>query len=225
MIWVVGQHRGGAIDLLGHHQPHQHVWQGQRPQRPGFIGGSQHVGRMAFRSADPESQVATLPAPMLQALRELFGGIGLARHFQGDDVRVLGQGRQHTLAFFLDRTPVSYTHLDVYKRQAKDRAETYAKALDLKVRRIISISEGGGGGFRPVPMMAMSARGKAEMDTAVSPGETEVSVSLDAVSYTHLDVYKRQLIHCGLGMVSRQGFLPVSYTHLDVYKRQPLDIL
>ena len=30
-------------------------------------------------------------------------------------------------------------------------------------------------------MMAMSARGKAEMDTAVSPGETEVSVSLDVV--------------------------------------------
>ena len=66
-------------------------------------------------------------------------------------------------------------------KKAKDRAETYAKALDLKVRRIISISEGGGGGFRPVPMMAMSARGKAEMDTAVSPGETEVSVSLDVV--------------------------------------------
>ena len=66
-------------------------------------------------------------------------------------------------------------------KKAKDRAETYAKALDLKVRRIISISEGGGGGFRPVPMIAMSARGKAEMDTAVSPGETEVSVSLDVV--------------------------------------------
>ena len=66
-------------------------------------------------------------------------------------------------------------------KKAKDRAETFAKALDLKVRRIISISEGGGGGFRPVPMMAMSARGKAEMDTAVSPGETEVSVSLDVV--------------------------------------------
>ena len=65
-------------------------------------------------------------------------------------------------------------------KKAKDRAETYAKALDLKVRRIISISEGGGGGFRPVPMMAM-ARGKAEMDTAVAPGETTLSVSLDVV--------------------------------------------
>ncbi len=66
-------------------------------------------------------------------------------------------------------------------KKAKDRAETYAKALDLRVRRIVSISEGGGGGFRPVPMMAMAARGKAEMDTSVSPGETEVSVNLDVV--------------------------------------------
>ena len=66
-------------------------------------------------------------------------------------------------------------------KKAKDRAETYARALGLNVRRIVSISEAGGGGFRPMPMMAMSARGKAEMDTAVSPGETEVSVSLDVV--------------------------------------------
>ena len=34
-----------------------------------------------------------------------------------------------------------------------------------------------------------------------------------AVSYTHLDVYKRQVL------------VPVYYTHLDVYKRQPLDRL
>lgn len=66
-------------------------------------------------------------------------------------------------------------------KKARDRAETYAKALNLQVRRIVSISEGGGGGFRPVPMMAMAARGKAEMDTSVSPGETEVSVNLDVV--------------------------------------------
>lgn len=65
--------------------------------------------------------------------------------------------------------------------KAKQRADTYAKALNLRVRRIVSISEGGGGGFRPVPMMAMAARGKAEMDTSISPGETEVSVNLDVV--------------------------------------------
>ena len=55
-----------------------------------------------------------------------------------------------------------------------------------------------------------------------------------AVSYTHLDVYKRQadtlyksdfdkilpiLIH-GDASIAGQGIVSVSYTHLDVYKRQ-----
>ena len=66
-------------------------------------------------------------------------------------------------------------------KKAQARAETYAKTLGLRVRRIVSISEGGGGDFRPMPMMAMQARGKAEMDTSVSPGETTVSVNLDVV--------------------------------------------
>jgi uncharacterized protein YggE len=57
----------------------------------------------------------------------------------------------------------------------------YAKTLGLKVRRIVSISEGGSfAPPRPMPMMAM-ARGKAEMDTAVSPGETTLSANLDVV--------------------------------------------
>jgi len=66
-------------------------------------------------------------------------------------------------------------------KKAQARAETYAKSLGLRVRRIVSISEGGGSGFQPpMPMMAM-ARGKAEMDTQVSPGETKLSVNLDVV--------------------------------------------
>lgn len=66
-------------------------------------------------------------------------------------------------------------------KKARARADMYAASLGLKVRRIVSISEGGG--FRPpvpMPMMAM-ARGKAEMDTAISPGETALSASLDVV--------------------------------------------
>ena len=65
--------------------------------------------------------------------------------------------------------------------KAQARAAMYAKSLGLRVRRIVSISEGAG--FqppRPMPMMAM-ARGKAEMDTAVSPGETTLSANLDVV--------------------------------------------
>ena len=67
-------------------------------------------------------------------------------------------------------------------KKAQARAEMYAKSLGLQVRRIVSISEGGG--FRPpvpMPMMAMAARGKAEADTAISPGETTLSANLDVV--------------------------------------------
>lgn len=67
-------------------------------------------------------------------------------------------------------------------KKAQARAETYAKSLGLRVRRIVSISEGSSGGFRPpMPMMAMARAGKAEMDTAVAPGETTLSVNLDVV--------------------------------------------
>ena len=66
--------------------------------------------------------------------------------------------------------------------KARARATMYADSLGLKVRRIVSISEGAG--FRPpmpMPMMAMAGRGKAEADTAISPGETTLSANLDVV--------------------------------------------
>ena len=55
---------------------------------------------------------------------------------------------------------------------------------------------------------------------------------LEPVSYTHLDVYKRQ-DGAQMGIMSPRDALkmaidkdldPVSYTHLDVYKRQCLDL-
>ena len=56
-----------------------------------------------------------------------------------------------------------------------------------------------------------------------------------AVSYTHLDVYKRQLVNLDKSNAEQQlnkfmkdmnpvAFESVSYTHLDVYKRQLLHI-
>lgn len=66
--------------------------------------------------------------------------------------------------------------------KAQARAQMYAKALGLRVRRIVSIDEGGG--FRPpMPMMAMAAAPRAEKayDTAVSPGETTLSANLSIV--------------------------------------------
>lgn len=65
--------------------------------------------------------------------------------------------------------------------KAKARAETYAKALGLKVRRVVSLSEGTA--FAPRPMLKM-ARVQAMDEAApapVSPGETTLSVSLEVV--------------------------------------------
>jgi uncharacterized protein YggE len=85
-------------------------------------------------------------------------------------------------SFEIDQPEAAY---DEARRGALDKAQAraamYAKTLGLRVRRIVSISEGGG--FQPpmpMPMMAM-ARGKAEADTAVSPGETTLSANLDVV--------------------------------------------
>ena len=85
-------------------------------------------------------------------------------------------------SFEIDQPEAAYDEArQAALKKAQARADMYAKSLGLKVRRIVSISEGGG--FRPpmpMPMMAM-ARGKAEADTAISPGETALSASLDVV--------------------------------------------
>ncbi|WP_028928094.1 SIMPL domain-containing protein [Pseudoxanthomonas suwonensis] len=65
-------------------------------------------------------------------------------------------------------------------RRARDRAETYAKALDLRVRRIVSISEGGAAMPVPMPRMAMM-KADAYESTPVAAGESSVSVNLDVV--------------------------------------------
>jgi len=65
--------------------------------------------------------------------------------------------------------------------KAQARAAMYAKTLGLRVRRIVSIGEGGG--LRPpvpMPVMAM-ARAEKASDTAVSPGETTLGADLDVV--------------------------------------------
>ena len=62
--------------------------------------------------------------------------------------------------------PVSYTHLDVYKRQAADKAE----AVRQQVCAVFHNEHAGGIELKPL---------------------LEV-LGVEAVSYTHLDVYKRQ---------------------------------
>ena len=62
-----------------------------------------------------------------------------------------------------------------------------------------------------------------EFKTQYTRCRNRITVHLNAVSYTHLDVYKRQLLKALPGMMSpssQLGAVSVSYTHLDVYKRQ-----
>lgn len=64
--------------------------------------------------------------------------------------------------------------------QARARADMYARSLDMQVRRIVSISEGGGFMPPPMPMMRTAAFDSAE-SSPVSPGESTLSVNLDVV--------------------------------------------
>lgn len=65
--------------------------------------------------------------------------------------------------------------------KAKARAQTYAEALGLTVRRLVSINEGGGDGIRPMPMMAMAKMADAMETTPIAPGENTVSVTLEVL--------------------------------------------
>jgi uncharacterized protein YggE len=61
---------------------------------------------------------------------------------------------------------------------ARARADLYAKAAGMTVRRIISISEAGGAAPQP-PIMMMSMRAKSEAaDTPVQAGEQKMTVSV-----------------------------------------------
>ena len=68
-------------------------------------------------------------------------------------------------------------------KKAQAQARTYANALGLQVKRIISISEGGASLPRPpMPMMrAMPADAGYAKETSVAPGESSVSVSVEMV--------------------------------------------
>ena len=93
-------------------------------------------------------------------------------------------------AVHISPVSVSYTHLDVYKRQAMHRADVFYELLlhfvdlEFEARRecmlIFSICLG------------YSKDNKfVTVDYLVSQPKT---ISLMSVSYTHLDVYKRQFL-------------------------------
>jgi uncharacterized protein len=99
-----------------------------------------------------------------------------------DTLAAVGANQINGPSFDVDKKDEA---MDEARRQAIEkaqaRAEMYAKTLGMRVRRIVSINEGGG--FNPpMPMMRGMMAMKAEAaDTSVSPGENTLSVNLDVV--------------------------------------------
>ena len=96
---------------------------------------------------------------------------------------------QH-LYIMLNQIPVSYTHLDVYKRQT-----LYSKAnqiceqtyyRNLRVLREAACSD--------FPISAI-AESKKLSTVSFNKLEVQAPVTNTPVSYTHLDVYKRQALY------------------------------
>lgn len=93
-----------------------------------------------------------------------------------------GANQVHGPSFDIDDKDAVY---DEARRAALEKARTragmYAAALGMRVRRIASISEGGGfGPPQPMQMMAMDAQ-ESRTTTPISPGESTLSVNLDVV--------------------------------------------
>lgn len=63
-------------------------------------------------------------------------------------------------------------------RIARTRAELYAKAAGLRVRRIVSIAEAGSDGGTPRPPIAFARGQTADAKTEIAAGEKDLSVTL-----------------------------------------------
>lgn len=64
--------------------------------------------------------------------------------------------------------------------EARRRADLYASALNMRVARVISVSEGGGWS-PPVPMPVMQSMRAEAMNTPVSPGEVTTNANVTVV--------------------------------------------
>ena len=86
-------------------------------------------------------------------------------------------------SFEVDKPDEAYDEARIAAiKKAQARAQTYADALGLKVRRIVSISEGGASFPRPMPMVrAMAADAGFAKETSVSPGESTLSANIEVV--------------------------------------------
>ena len=110
-----------------------------------------------------------------------------------------------------DDKAVSYTHLDVYKRQVEDVRRQYAWEKGLKVT--VFIPNGKEKAEKTLnPMLGivggLSVLGTTGIVEPMSEKALIDTIAVDirmhraqTVSYTHLDVYKRQCIHTSILML------------------------
>ena len=109
-----------------------------------------------------------------------------------------GQQKLQQINRYAGAVAVSYTHLDVYKRQLVPRAITRAPSpcrpcvltLTTALQRLLP------------PTAASASRcgsTRAKSCRALRPLRRRKEATSNAVSYTHLDVYKRQLHSCPAG--------------------------
>ena len=99
------------------------------------------------------------------------------------------------VSLFQRVAPVSYTHLDVYKRQVTLVVEMLVLSGSVTVMVPVKVCPGGQSGSLIVVELGrriLSATPK--MAVVVLPATTVpgLQARFGAVSYTHLDVYKRQ---------------------------------
>ena len=109
------------------------------------------------------------------------GGIGVVR-VSGADLSELVRR-----LFQRDLTPVSYTHLDVYKRQVVDTAEGRLRALGTR----FTVRQEAGATLLAVYQGAVEIRTTGNAPAVVITAGHQARYTAP-VSYTHLDVYKRQ---------------------------------
>ena len=131
-------------------------------------------------------------------------------------------------------TPVSYTHLDVYKRQEEGLNAT---GIPVPAEVVAAFGQGkrpkvvvhiGGHSYRStvaaygdVYMLPLSQERRAA--AGVEAGQTvEITLELDTQPRT-VDVPDDLAAALAERPGLRAAFDAVSYTHLDVYKRQSLD--
>ncbi len=79
----------------------------------------------------------------------------------------------------IDKPETAYDEARVKAIAAgRARAELYARALGMRVMRLVSVSEGGGNYPRPPMPMAVMAKAERGADTSIDPGSQDLEVTL-----------------------------------------------